>query len=237
MAAEDFVQRLAESGDPQAFLDQRNAELTPELAESLRALTGEALKAGAFDYVVVAGNVAASVNLRLGARPEALACSLLALQAEFQQAATVEEYEAVRTQLLQAEERVKETEGAAQTGFEARGFAVQCGYFACEAASSPEPAESLIRQSLEDMLVLLDSQPSPLPPERVSLFMAFAFPTLDLATARLWLDEEGGIAAALRRLAAQLEEAIPAEAPLSEDPSRDAAMADVLARLAARHGS
>jgi hypothetical protein len=235
-AAQQFVRALSESGDLEAFMEQHQAELTPVLADDVHALSKEALKAGAFDYASFAANTAGSVNLRIGRRAEALACHLLALQGDFQRATTVDEYEAVRSELLTTEERADGVEGADQTKFEARGFAVQSGYFACEAATSPEPAESLIRRSLEDLVALLDGQPSPLPPERITLLMAFAYPTLDLATARVWLDEGGGIDAALSRIAAEIEGAIPEDAQLSEDPSRDAGMTEVLARLATRSG-
>jgi hypothetical protein len=233
-AAEKFVRNLAETGDPRAFMDAHTHELTPGLAKGVRTLAVQALQAGAFDYASFAGNAAGSMNIRIGNRAEALACRLLALQGDFHKATTVKDYEAVREEFLETEERAGTVEGTEQVRFEARGFAVQCGYFACEAAASPEPAESLIQRSLEDVLALLEQEASPI--QRVELFMDFVFPTLDLATARVWLDNSGAIEDALHRIAGALETAIPAEAPLSVDPSRDAAMADVLARLAARHG-
>ncbi len=232
-ALKEFIHRLLDDGSLEAFMDKHADELTPELAEQLHVLAKDALKAGAFDMrrsQATSEEVSEPANRRSRRGP--WRCRLLALQGDFQRATTVEEYEAVRTELL----TMKSVQRAHRAPNERSSK---------HGASPPSAATSHARRQHRR------SRRSRSSSDRSRTCSCYSnaclhrcrrngstcswtsFPTLDLATARLWLDVDGGIAAALSEIASTLDEAVPVDAPLASDPSRDAAMTDVLARVAA----
>jgi hypothetical protein len=234
--AEQFLQELAENqhqmggeGALDRFLDERAGRLTPELAEELAELSLRALMGQAWDMAGFAGNLAMSVNLRLGRVDRAFEARQRALQADYQEATTPEQYEAVRTQFLDLADAAKQA-GDDAHALSARGFVIQSGYFGAEAQSDPYMAQAWIRRALHDIVDLLESQPAPMPADDVMRVMEYAFAPLDRATAQLYIDQEA-IDAALREVATAIAARVPPDAQLSEDPARDAGIADVLARL------
>lgn len=232
--ARDDPRLRAEPNGLERFLEERSHRLTAKLADQLAELAKRALMGQAWPMATMAAGLGTSVNLRLGRRLQAVATQFILAQGVYQQATTPEDYEVVRRMLVEVV-RQAETIGDARHAFEARGVMIQSGYFATKAASNPsvfvqDAAQACLRRALGDLVELLESQPASMPAEDVVFVMESAFAPLDLATSEFHSDQDA-MDALLRKVAAAIDVHIPPDARYSEDAERDAAIANVLARL------
>jgi hypothetical protein len=221
----------ASKRDLHAYLADHPEAATAKVADELHKFSSEALLAGQLDTASIAASVGGVVNIRLGRMREAVGNREVQLQVEYQRATSTAEYETVRQNFVELAERARGY-GEGKRELTAYAFMIQAGYFGAQAAETPEDRERWIRRALGDIITTLRSQPAPMEAEDATRLMESMFAPLDMATGELWL-EQTTIEAVLRDLSREIDRHIAADAPLSADPARDAAIAVVLARLPA----
>lgn len=239
MDAERFARdAYSYPGGVSKFLEMNKGLLSRQLAADLEKIAQKSAQAGNSQKGAAVASLAMAVYMETGDRIKALDCLYIRYAARFSAASTVEQYQELRTDIMSHVAQAA-VFGDAARPFRVKclGIAVQCGYFAAKAPRSPgHPEQDLVAESLRDMKALLAAQ-SVMDAGGVKSFMAYSFATLDLATARYWGSNDGGIGVLLNELARSIDQQIPAGTVLSDDPGQDAGMAEVLARLAARHGA
>jgi hypothetical protein len=240
MDAEKFARdAYSHPGGVSNFLELNQGLLNRQLAADLEKIAKESVQAGISQKASAIASLAMAAYLELGDRAKALDCLYIRYTARFAEASTVEQYQELRADIMgHVAQAVTFGDAARPFRINCLGIAVQCGYFAAEAPSSRgHSQQDLVAESLRDMKELLAAQPPALDANDVKTFMANSYATLDLATARYWGSNDSGISVLLDELAAGINERVPEDAVLSDDPGQDAGMAEVLARLAARHGT
>jgi len=228
-----FLRDVTQSGQTvEAYLASHPEKRDPTVADDVHVFAVEALKAGRLDDAQLAAAIGGTLNMLLGRLSNAFEDRELSLQVDYQRATTPEEYEKAREGFEELARRATEA-GEQRRALFARAFMIQGSYFGSEAAQDPEESGRWIRRGLGDLLDTLAGSPAPMSQEDAALLMDFAFAPLDLASSKVWL-EQRSVDALLRDVADAIEKHIPLDAPLSQDPQRDAQIAAVLARFSSR---
>jgi RNase P/RNase MRP subunit POP5 len=157
--AHELIQ-AASSGDLDALLTERAAEITPQLAEQARELAFQAIAAGDLDVAEIATQIAAKVSLRLGDYKLAVRNQIDTQRVAYMRADKPEQYAAVRTQLLDSVNTAMEV-GARPEAFKAAMIAADCSYWSAIAGDAH--SQDLTLQTLRDVIAAAELLPASLP--------------------------------------------------------------------------
>ena len=228
-------------GSDQAFnlIEQRKNQLTPALAEDLRARFSRTVAAGDGTTAFATSMLASVVYLRLGMRHEALQCFLDNIQIRFMAANDANAYGKVRTEALDCMAKATGI-SAPDIAFRAAVTAADCAYFAFEASSQNNAdARGWMRHCLDDLETALSLASSDGGAGfLMKLASLLAQATIDVQSL-IWFDTgmQAAIDAQLRRLATAAEQKIPVEFDCSGDPVKSRNVGQALAELSYKYGS
>jgi hypothetical protein len=141
--------------DPETFKALQNSriqEITPQMAAEAHERIDQSIQANQPGYAAAAAMTASSLYLVLGQRYEALQDYFYFLQIRYMGAATEDEYQSVREDLMQIVPMAEEI-ASLELAFRAATLAADCAYFASQLPNTSVGKEQWLRQMLDDLLV------------------------------------------------------------------------------------
>jgi hypothetical protein len=172
----------------------------------------------------------------LGNQVEALHNFTDRLEMEFVLAQTVEQYQTVRQHALEWI-KIADSRGGPQFAFQASVIAADSAYFAAEGCSNANDGDLWLIRSLEGLHECLQRAKDCKDKAYLAKLASLVGGAASGAMARYFLpDTQARIDAALRAIAAKVDNVFPASFEFPDEPEKTAQIAEVLAMLVDRYG-
>ncbi len=211
------------------LLNQREGEITPELATSAGAFAEEGLLNRDGEKALLGARAATDLHLWLGDRPNALKWLITVNEVLYVGLDTSENYLSVRRAMLDAIEKADEI-GSAELAFKAAVLAAEAGFHAGEGTGEPDEWR---RTVLADVAVARGRAPAD--PDEVwypRLVYLIAVVGAEAMTAAAIEDDEQ-LKRSLRELASWVEARVPVDFVFDPDAKINAQIAGQLTALTA----